>query len=339
MRSTLILMIIIVVLALIFDFTNGFHDTATVVATTIATRALSPRKAIIMCAIFNFIGAFTSTAVAKTVGDGIVDGTKMPLWIIMCVLLAAIIWNIFTWYFGVPTSSTGAIIGALVGGGIAMTNNFKEVGWWILINKFVIWIFISPIIGFIVGYILIYILKIVFKNANLRRTNRFFQKSQIFSGALIALNHGANDSQKSMGIITMSLVSGGFLGAFNVPNWVIFACASAMGLGTMGGGKRIIKTMGSKVTKIDPLGGFVAQIGSALVLAVATNLHAPVSTTQVMASSIMGTGSQKSFKRVNWSVAKDMGLSWIITIPSAGILCYILVQIGKFIIYMNGIFY
>lgn len=338
MRSALILMIIIVILTLIFDFTNGFHDTATVVATTIATRALTPRKAIMICAIFNFIGAFTSTAVAKTVGDGIVDSTKMPLWIIICVLLSAIVWNMFTWYFGIPTSSTGAIIGALVGGGIAISNNLKEIGWWVLIDKFVIWIFISPIIGFIVGYVLIYILKVAFKNANPRRANKFFQKSQIFSGALIALNHGANDSQKSMGIITMSLVSGGFLSSFNVPIWVIFACASAMGLGTMGGGEKIIKTMGSKVTKIEPIGGFVSQIGSAIVLAIATNLHAPVSTTQVMTSSIMGAGSQKSFKRVNWNVAKDIGLSWVITIPSAGVLCYIFVQITKFFIYLYGIF-
>lgn len=327
MHSALISLIVIVILALIFDFTNGFHDTATVVATTITTRALSPRKAILICAVFNFIGAFTSTAVAKTIGNGIVDSSKMPLWIIICVLASAIVWNLITWYFGVPTSSTCAIIGALVGGGIAISNSFKDIGWSVLFNKFIIWIFISPVIGFIIGYVMLWILKMIFKNSKPRKTNKFFQKAQIISSALIALNHGANDSQKSMGIITMSLVSGGFLSAFAVPDWVVLICATAMGLGTSVGGKRIIKTMGNKVTKIEPIGGFVSQLSAALVLAIATNLHAPVSTTQVMTSSIMGTGSQKSLKRVNWSVAKDIVLSWIITIPSTALICYFVVEI------------
>lgn len=328
-NSTIILMIAIVILALIFDFTNGFHDTATVVATSITTRALSPKKAILICAIFNFIGAFTSTSVAKTVGHGIVNSSKMPLWIIICVLLAAILWDLFTWYFGVPSSSTCAIIGALVGGGIAMSNNLKDVGWSVLFSKFILWIFISPIIGFVLGYIFIAILKIFFKNAKPRKANLFFRRIQILSGALIALNHGANDAQKSMGIITMSLVSGGFLSSFNVPVWVIALCATAMGLGTSVGGKRIIKTLGNKVTKIDPMGGFVSQIGSAIVLAIATNMHAPVSTTQVMTSSIMGAGSQSGIKRVNWSVARNIILAWIITIPAAAILCYIFVEIAR----------
>ncbi|MGL5614777.1 MAG: inorganic phosphate transporter [Sarcina sp.] len=334
MHSALILIIIIVILALIFDFTNGFHDTATVVATTITTRALSPTKAILICAIFNFIGAFTSTAVAKTVGNGIVDSSKMPLWIIVCVLFSAILWNLLTWYFGVPTSSTCALIGSLVGGGIAIANSFKDVGWGVLFSKFIIWIFISPVIGFILGYIILGILKQIFQNSKPRKTNKFFQKAQIISGALISLNHGANDSQKSMGIITMSLVSAGFISSFAVPIWVVLLCATAMGLGTSVGGKRIIKTIGNKVTKIEPIGGFVSQISAAMVLAIATNLHAPVSTTQVMTSAIMGTGSQKSFKRVNWNVAKDIVLSWIITIPSAAILCYIIAEIVRFFIFI-----
>lgn len=199
MHNAMMFIVIIVILALIFDFTNGFHDTATVVSTTIATRALSPKMAILICGIFNFIGAFTSTAVAKTVGNGIVDSSKMPLWIIVCVLISAILWNLFTWYFGVPTSSTCAIIGSLIGGGIAISNSFKDIGWNVLFSKFILWIFISPIIGFLLGYILLYILKLIFKNSKPRSTNKFFQKAQIFSGALIALNHGANDSQKSMG--------------------------------------------------------------------------------------------------------------------------------------------
>lgn len=332
MHSSLVIMILIVVLALIFDFTNGFHDTATVVATSITTRALSPKKAILLCAIFNFIGAFTSTAVAKTIGHGIVDDSSMPLWIIALVLVSAILWNLITWYFAVPTSSTCALIGSLVGGAIALTNSFKYVGWHTLLTKFILWIFLSPVIGFVIGYILIVILKKLLKNAKPNKMNTIFKKFQIVSGILIAFNHGANDSQKSMGIITMSLLSGGFLSSFNVPLWVVVLCGTAMGLGTSIGGKKIIKTMGNKVTKIDPMGGFVAQLGSAIVLAVATSLHAPVSTTQVMTSSIMGIGSEKGLKRVKWAMAKNIILSWIITIPCAAILCIVLVNIVKIFI-------
>lgn len=329
MHSTMILMIAIVVLALIFDFTNGFHDTATVVSTSITTRALSPKAAIAMCAVFNFIGAFTSTAVAKTVGDGVVDSSKIPLWVIVCVLVAAIVWDLITWYLAIPSSSTCALIGALVGGAIALTWNLHSVGWGILFSKFVLWIFLSPIIGFVVGYVLIVILKKCMINAKPRKANKAFQRLQIISGILIALDHGANDSQKSMGIITMSLVSGGFLGSFDVPIWVIVCCATAMALGTSIGGKKIIKTMGNKVTKIDPAGGFVAQMSSSIVLFVATALHAPVSTTQVMTSSIMGIGAEKSIKRVNWGMARNIMWAWIITIPAAAILAMIFVEIVK----------
>ena len=325
MHSTLAMMIVIVVLALLFDFINGFHDTATVVATSITTRALSPMVAIGLCAVFNFIGAFTSTAVAKTVGDGIVDSKHMPLWVIAVVLVAAILWNLFTWMLAIPSSSTCALIGALVGGGIGIAGTFSAIGWGILFNKFILWIFLSPLIGFAVGYILIVISKRMFRNAKPVKTNKLFRRFQIISGILIALDHGANDSQKSMGVITMSLVSGGFLKAFNVPLWVVFLCAVSMGLGTSIGGKKIIKTMGSKVTKIDPMGGFVAQLSSAIVLFVATKLHAPVSTTQVMTSSLMGIGSEKSLKRVNWGMAKQIVMTWVITIPAAAILAYLMV--------------
>jgi PiT family inorganic phosphate transporter len=320
-------MIVIVVLALLFDFINGFHDTATVVATSITTRALSPGVAIGLCAIFNFIGAFTSTAVAKTVGDGIVDSKHMPLWVIAAVLVAAIIWNLITWWFAIPSSSTSALIGALVGGGIAITQSFAAIGWGILFNKFILWIFLSPVIGFIVGYILIVGLKKMLRKQKPQKMNKLFKRFQIVSGILIALDHGANDSQKSMGIITMSLVSGGFLSTFNVPLWVVVLCAIAMGLGTSIGGKKIIKTMGNKVTKIDPMGGFVAQLSSSIVLFIATKLHAPVSTTQVMTSSLMGIGSEKSLKRVNWGMAKQIGMAWVITIPAAGLLAYVIVAV------------
>lgn len=329
MHSAVVLMATIVILALIFDFTNGFHDTATVVSTSITTRALSPKVAIGMCAIFNFIGAFTSTAVAKTVGDGVVDSTKIPLWVIVCVLLAAIVWDLLTWYLAIPSSSTCALIGALVGGVIALTWDINSVGWGVLFSKFVIWIFLSPLIGFVVGYVFIIILKKCLFNARPKKVNKVFQRLQIVSGILIALDHGANDSQKSMGIITMSLVSGGFLSTFDVPIWVIVCCATAMALGTSIGGKKIIKTMGNKVTKLDPAGGFIAQMSSSIVLFVATALHAPVSTTQVMTSSIMGIGAEKSLKRVNWGMARSIMWAWIITIPAASILAMVFVEVVK----------
>ncbi len=303
MHSSLIITILIVFLALAFDFINGFHDTATAVATSITTKALTPKQAIIICCICNFIGAFMGTAVAKTVGDNIVSHTSIPQWVIMCVLISSIIWNLLTWYFGIPSSSSHALIGALIGGGIAYTMTFNVVNWYNLFHSVILWLILSPLIGFIVGYILMLILNCILKSHKRSVVNKLFLKLQVLAGAFMALNHGGNDAQKSMGIITMALLSGGLISTFEVPVWVIFLCALSMALGTSIGGKKIIKTMGSGMAKLTPVNGFAAQTGAAFVILCATLFHAPVSTTHIITTSIMGVGASKRIKNVKWGVA------------------------------------
>ncbi|GAA0076343.1 inorganic phosphate transporter [Clostridium sp. CTA-5] len=329
MHSTMAITIFIVILVLIFDFINGFHDTATAVATSISTRALTPKNAILICAIFNFIGAFTGTAVAKTVGDNIVSHTSIPQWVIMGVLLSAIIWNLITWYFGIPSSSSHALIGALVGGGIAYTCTLDVVNWYNLFHSVILWLFISPVIGFVVGYIIMMLLNKILRPFKLHVVNKLFLKLQIVAGAFMALNHGGNDAQKSMGIITMSLLSGGFISTFDVPTWVIVACALAMTLGTSLGGKKIIKTMGSGMAKLTPVNGFAAQTGAAAVILSATLFHAPVSTTHIISTTIMGVGASKRMKSVKWGIAKNIVWAWVLTIPITAFIAAIIVFIGK----------
>lgn len=315
MHSSLMLVILIVIFAVIFDFINGFHDTATAVATSITTRALAPKSAIIICCIFNFLGAFTGTAVAKTIGDNIVSHTVTPQWVIMCVLIVSIIWNILTWYFAIPSSSSHALIGALLGGGIAYNNSFSVINWYNLFHSVVFWLFLSPVIGFFVGYIIMNILNAILKNCKRRLVNKIFLKLQILAGAFMAFNHGSNDAQKSMGIITMSLLSGGLISSFEVPAWVIVLCALSLALGTSIGGKKIIKTMGSGMTKLTPVNGFAAQTGAALVILCATFFKAPVSTTHIITTTIMGVGASKRLKSVKWGVAKSIVWAWVLTIP------------------------
>jgi PiT family inorganic phosphate transporter len=331
MHSAMTLMVLIVTLVLIFDFINGFHDTATAVATSITTRALSPKAAIIICSIFNFIGAFTGTAVAKTVGENIVSMSKnsIPQWVILGVLISAIVWNLITWYFGIPSSSSHALIGSLVGGGIAYTMNINAVNWYNLFHDVVIWIFIAPVIGFTVGYILMILLNWILRPFKLRIVNKLFLKLQIVAGALMALNHGGNDAQKSMGMITMALVSGGFISTFQVPTWVIFSCALAMALGTSLGGKKIIKTMGSGMAKLTPVNGFAAQSGAAAVILMATSFHAPVSTTHIISTSVMGVAASKRIKAVKWGVAKNIVWAWVLTIPITAALSAVIIAIMK----------
>ncbi|MDS0527782.1 inorganic phosphate transporter [Clostridium sp. SHJSY1] len=333
MHNAVLITTLIVIFTLIFDFINGFHDTATAVATTITTKALNPRRAIILCAIFNFIGAFTGTAVAKTVGSDIVTG--LPQWVILCVLISAIIWNLFTWYFGIPSSSSHALIGALVGGGIAYFSSFGSINWQNLLRSVVLWLFLSPVIGLAVGYILMTILNFILKPFKISVVNRIFLRLQVLAGAFMSLNHGGNDAQKSMGIITMALISGGFISstsAFHVPLWVIASCALAMALGTSLGGKKIIKTMGSGVTKLTPVSGFASQLGAASVILTASLFHAPVSTTHIATTTIMGVGSSKSVKSVKWGVAKSILWAWVLTIPITAIISAILIYIVKLFI-------
>lgn len=332
MHSSLIIIVLIVIFAVVFDFINGFHDTATAVATSITTRALTPRQAIIICCICNFTGAFMGTAVAKTVGDNIVSHTAIPQWVIMCVLIACIMWNLLTWYYGIPSSSSHALIGALIGAGIAYNMNVNVVNWYNFFHSVVLWLILSPLIGFIVGYILMLILNCILKSHKRSVINKVFLKLQILAGAFMALNHGANDAQKSMGIITMALLSGGLIGSFEVPMWVIGLCALAMALGTSIGGKKIIKTMGSGMAKLTPVNGFVAQTGAALVILCATLFHAPVSTTHIITTSIMGVGASKRLKSVKWGVAKQIVWAWVLTIPITAIFSGIIISLVKIFI-------
>ncbi|GKX65966.1 inorganic phosphate transporter [Inconstantimicrobium mannanitabidum] len=331
MHSALAITIFIVILVLIFDFINGFHDTATAVATSITTRALSPTAAIIICAIFNFIGAFTGTAVAKTVGEDIVSHSSIPQWVIFGVLISAIIWNLITWYFGIPSSSSHALIGSLVGGAIAYTCTLKVVNWYNLFHSVVLWLFLSPLIGFTVGYIIMKILNWILKPFKVRIVNKIFLKLQVVAGAAMALNHGGNDAQKSMGLITMALMSGGFISAatFKVPTWVIIACATSMALGTSIGGKKIIKTMGSGMAKLTPVNGFAAQTGASVVILMASAFHAPVSTTHIISTTVMGVGASKRLKSVKWGVAKNIVWAWVLTIPITAGLSAIIITVAK----------
>ncbi|MDR3597255.1 anion permease [Clostridium sp.] len=332
MLSTMAITVLIVVTVLIFDFINGFHDTATAVATSITTRALTPRAAIIICAIFNFLGEFSGTAVAKTVGENIVSHSSIEQWVIFGVLISAIIWNIITWYFGIPSSSSHALIGALIGGGIAYNNSFNVVNWSNLFHDVVIWIFIAPIIGFVVGYFLMIALNWILRPYKPSLINKIFLKLQVVAGALMALNHGSNDAQKSMGLITMALLSGKFIQDFNVPTWVIACCALAMALGTASGGKKIIKTMGSGMAKLTPVNGFAAQSGGAAVIFLATFFHAPVSTTHIISTTVMGVGASKRIKSVKWGVAQNIAWAWVLTIPITACLSAVIIYIMKLFI-------
>lgn len=329
MFSAMTLTVLIVVTVLIFDFINGFHDTATAVATSITTRALKPKTAIVICAIFNFIGAFSGTAVAKTVGESIVSHSSIEQWVIFGVLISAIVWNIITWYFGIPSSSSHALIGALVGGGIAYNGSFSVVKWSNLFHEVIIWIFIAPIIGFTVGYIIMVLLNWILKPFKPGIVNKLFLKLQVAAGALMALNHGSNDAQKSMGLITMALLSGKFISDFAVPTWVIACCALAMAFGTAAGGKKIIKTMGSGMAKLTPVNGFAAQTGGAAVIFLATFFHAPVSTTHIISTTVMGVGASKRIKSVKWGVAQNIVWAWVLTIPITATLSALIIYIMK----------
>ncbi len=319
--------IIVVVLALIFDFINGFHDTANAIATSVSTRAISPSKAIMMAAVLNFLGAMISTGVAKTIGGDIVVGhIEQP--IIIASLIGAIFWNLFTWKIGLPSSSSHALVGGMIGG-VLMSDmglaglNFAGIG------KIVIALVTSPILGMVMGYIIMTILFRVFENSSPSKLNHRFKKMQILTAATMAFSHGSNDAQKSMGIITLALVSGGVLTEFEVPTIVKVLAATAMAVGTSVGGWSIIKTVGGKIFKLEPVNGFAADLNSSITIFTATMLHLPVSTTHVVSGSIMGVGAAKRIHAVRWGVAKQMVMAWVLTIPCTavmGALSYMIVM-------------
>jgi PiT family inorganic phosphate transporter len=316
MSIVLILTILIVICALGFDFINGFHDTANAIATSVSTKALKPRQAIWLAAIMNFVGAMTFTGVAKTISKDIVnpfDLTNGSI-VILAALLSAIVWNLITWYFGIPSSSSHALIGSIAGAAVAA----QGVG---VLNysgfiKIIEALLLSPVLAFAVGYIIYSIFKVVFRNFNLTKTNRNFRLIQIATAALQSYSHGTNDAQKSMGIITMALIANEYLPKnADVPLWVQISCAISMGIGTSIGGWKIIKTVGGKIMKIRPINGVAADLTGAGIIFGASLIHLPVSTTHVISSGILGVGSAHRLKGVKWGTAQRMLVTWVITLP------------------------
>jgi PiT family inorganic phosphate transporter len=313
------ILVAVVVLAVFFDYVNGFHDTANAIATSVATRALRPSYAIAMATAFNFIGAFAGTAVAKTIGAGLVNDQSTTQAIVAASLIGAITWNLITWRLGLPSSSSHALIGGLLGATIvgAGFDQLNLSGIW---NKVVIPLVTSPIIGFTIALLLMVALYWVFRRAQRRPLARGFRHLQVFSAGFMAFAHGSNDAQKTMGIITLSLVAAGILPDAKVIPWeVIVISATAISLGTAVGGWRIMHTMGHKVVDLEPIHGFAAETTGATVIYGAATLGMPVSTTHVISSAIMGVGSSKGTKGVHWGVARTILIAWVLTIPAAGI--------------------
>lgn len=319
---------LVIVLALAFDFINGFHDTANAIATCIATRSLSPRIAIIMSAFLNFVGAMVSTGVAKTIGGEIVTSPQMvDSTVLIAALFAAIVWNLFTWKIGMPSSSSHALIGGVLGAVTISygTGAINGNGVFMIVTGLIG----SPVIAMFSGYVIMTLLFILFRNVGRSKVNYISLHIQSLSAAVMAFSHGSNDAQKCMGIITLALLSGGYIGELEVPFLVKIACAFAMCAGTSVGGWRIIRTVGNKIFRLEPVNGLAADINSALTIFTATFLHLPVSTTHVVTGSIMGVGWAKRFRAVHWNVAYSMVGAWVMTIPSTaavGALVYILIR-------------
>lgn len=306
-------------LALLFDFINGFHDTANAIATSVSTRALHPSHAIIMAAVLNFAGAMYSTGVAKTIGADIVKSAQhVDEHIIIAALIGAVLWNILTWWLALPSSSSHALVGGIIGAVLISVGpdglNFYGIG------KIVLSLILSPLIAIITGCLVMTLLFCVFGRFSPSAVNGKFKKMQILSAAMMAFSHGSNDAQKSMGIITLALLAGGYIEVFEVPTFVKLLAATSMACGTAVGGWRIIKTIGGKIFKLEPISGFAADLNSSLVIFSATLLHLPVSTTHVVSGSIMGVGTAKRLSAVRWGVAQQMVAAWVMTIPSTAVI-------------------
>jgi len=312
--------VLVIVVALGFDYTNGFHDAANAIATSVSTRALAPRTALIMAAVMNLVGAFLGTAVATTVGSGIIDApTGVPgLVVVLCALLGAIAWNLVTWYFGLPSSSSHALFGGMVGAALA---GGTAVIWSGVLDKVVIPMFLSPVVGLVAGYLVMTAILWMFRRANPHKAKRGFRIAQTVSAAAMALGHGLQDAQKTMGIVVMALVIGDVQSAdAPIPVWVKIACAVMLSLGTYAGGWRIMRTLGRKIIELDPPQGFAAETtGASIMFTTAFLFKAPISTTHVITSAIMGVGATKRINAVRWGVAKNIVLGWFITMPAAAI--------------------
>ena len=318
---------LVVLLALAFDYINGFHDTANAIATSVSTRAITPKKAIIMTAVLTFLGAMVSTGVAKTIGGDIVMSPSfIDSGIISAALIGAIVWNLLTWYWGIPSSSSHALIGGIIGavGWSVGFDALNESG----ILKIFLSLILSPIVAMIGGYIVMKVLLFIFGRFSPIVLNDRFRSMQIVSAVMMAFSHGSNDAQKAMGIITLTLLSGGYIDTLDVPLWVKLCCATAMACGTAVGGWKIISTMGTKIFKLETINGFAADLNSAITIFTATFLHLPVSTTHVVSGSLLGVGASKRIKAVNWGVARSMVMAWFVTIPLSGIVAAIAYEVG-----------
>jgi PiT family inorganic phosphate transporter len=311
------LIIVVILLALVFDFLNGIHDSSNVVATMISSRAISPRFALGMTALANFVGPFIfGVAVANTIGHEIVTADAISTQVLIAALASAIFWNLLTWYLGFPSSSSHALIGGFIGSVViaAGWNAIQLHG----MEKILIALFTSPIIGYLFGFVVLRVIMMMSWNAS-PRVNSLFKRSQILTALALAISHGTNDAQKTMGIITLALVTGGFLETFAVPFWVILLCAAMIAFGTAVGGWKLIKTLGGKFYKIRPVDGFASQLASAAVIIGASILGGPVSTTQVVSSAIMGVGSADRVNKVRWGVAQEIATAWLLTIPATAL--------------------
>ena len=312
----LYVVIALILVALLFDFINGFHDAANSIATVVSTRVLSPGKAVIWAAFFNFVAAFTfGTAVARTVGAGMIDIHIVTFAVVFGGLSGAILWDLITWYFGLPTSSSHALIGGYAGAAVAKAGFAAVIpgGW----SKTILFIFLSPLIGLVAGLLLMTAIFWIFRWTPPSRVDRWFRKLQLVSAAFFSLNHGANDAQKTMGIIAGVLFAAGYMEKFFIPFWVILIAHAAIALGTLAGGWRIIHTMGSKITKLQPVSGFAAETGAAIALLTATHFGVPVSTTHAITGAIVGVGSTRRVSAVRWGVARQIVWAWVLTIPAA----------------------
>ena len=330
MHDSFFLLLCVIFFAVIFDFINGFHDTANAIATSVSTRVLSPKVAVFMAAILNMVGAFSGTAVAKTVGAGLVQASSITQVTVISALIAAILWDLITWYLGLPTSSSHAILSGIVGAAVA-TSGFSiiiKTG----VYKVLMGLILSPLIGFMLSLLLMSFLMWLFKRSSPTLVTNTFSRLQIVSAAYMAFSHGSNDAQKTMGIITMALISYYHLTDFNVPAWVIVLCATAMAFGTAAGGWRIIKTLGVKLVQLRPIHGFAAETAAATVIEVASRIGLPLSTTHVISSTIMGVGASKRLSAVRWGVGGNIVLAWVFTIPACVILAWVICTVLHLVI-------
>ena len=315
----LVTVIGLITVALAFDYINGFHDAANSIATVVSTRVLSPGQAVVWAAFFNFVAAFTfGTAVAKTLGKGMIDITQVTFGVIFAGLLGAIIWDLITWYVALPTSSSHALIGGYAGAAIAKAGFLVIIpaGW----TKTLIYIIVAPLLGLVLGFLITVATLWIFQSSSPRRVDRLFRKLQLVSAAAYSLGHGTNDAQKTMGIIAGVLYTAGYMKTFTIPVWVILAAHTAIGLGTLSGGWRIIHTMGSKITRLEPVGGFAAETAGAITLFLASSLGIPVSTTHTITGAIIGVGATRRLSAVRWGVAQRIVWAWVLTIPMAGMI-------------------